>query len=87
MNILEEINKHFPGTDFTAYELSQKTGIPHKVCEMNLRKLSNSYRIFYSPSRHLYLDWGIDICNKERERQNKIIDEYGLKMKKFKLLK
>lgn len=86
MNILEQINKYFPGTDFTPYELSEKTGIPHKVCAMNLKKLSNSYRICYSPSRDLYWDWGIEICNKEREKANKIIDEYGLKTKKFKLL-
>jgi hypothetical protein len=85
--ILEAIEKHFPeGETFHPYELSIKTGIDTKVCAMNLKKLSNTYRIGYLSDINVYWNWGVEECNRQRILHNELIDKYNLKMVKLKPL-
>lgn len=87
MTILEAIEKYFPdGELFTAHELSMRCGIDTKVLAMNLKRLSNSYRIGHYSEKNSYYDWGVEGCNKARQKHNDLVDKHNLKQKKMKLI-
>jgi hypothetical protein len=86
LSILYLIEKYFPNDQFTANELSIKTGINSKVCSMVLKRLANSYRIGYSAAYNFYYYWSVEQCNIKRNKANDIIEKYNLKQKKFKII-